>query len=89
MTRIILDEFKTPVHFWVDAINTACHVINRVYIHMFLTKTSYEPLTGNNPNVGYFRVFGPPCFIHDKHHNSKFAAKAHEGFFIRIYRCAV
>jgi transposase InsO family protein len=28
MTRTMLDEYKTPDQFWVDAINTACYSIN-------------------------------------------------------------
>jgi hypothetical protein len=35
-------------------VNTACHAINRVYLHRLLKKTSYELLTGNKPNVSYF-----------------------------------
>ena len=42
--------------FWCDAVNTACHVINRLYLHKRLKKTSYELLTGNKPKVSYFRV---------------------------------
>jgi hypothetical protein len=36
----------------------ACHALNRLYLHHLLKKTSYELLTGNKPNVSYFRVFG-------------------------------
>src|SRR3954464_13279962 len=56
MARTMLDEYKTPRKFWPEAIDTTCHVINRVYIHKLLNKTSYELLTGNKPNVSYFRV---------------------------------
>ena len=31
--RTMLDEYKTPDSFSVEAINTACHAINRLYIH--------------------------------------------------------
>nr|XP_020172658.1 micronuclear linker histone polyprotein-like [Aegilops tauschii subsp. strangulata] len=62
-----------------DAINTACHVINRVYLHKILKKTSYELITGKKPNGSYLRVFGASCYIHDMNNSSKFAAKAHEG----------
>jgi hypothetical protein len=44
--------------FWSEAVNTACHAINRLYLHHLLKKTSYELLTNNKPNVSYFRVFG-------------------------------
>jgi transposase InsO family protein len=63
MARMMLGEFKTPERFWLEAVNTTCHAINRVFLHRFLKKTSYELLTGNKPNVSYFRVFGSKCYI--------------------------
>jgi transposase InsO family protein len=33
MARTMLDEYKTPDRFWVEAINTACYSINRLYLH--------------------------------------------------------
>jgi transposase InsO family protein len=63
MARTMLDEYKTSDRFWVEAINTACYSINRLYLHRILKKTSYELLISKNPNVSYFRVFGSKCFI--------------------------
>jgi transposase InsO family protein len=81
MARTMLGEFKTLEQFWTEAVSTACHAINRVYLHRLLKKTSYELLTGNKPNVSYFRVFGSKCYILvKKGRNSKFAPKAVEGF---------
>jgi transposase InsO family protein len=83
MARMMLGEFKTPELFWSKAMNTACHAINRLYLHRLLKKTSYELLTGNKPNVSYFRVFGSKCYILvKKGRNSKFAPKAVEGFLL-------
>jgi hypothetical protein len=83
MARTMLGEFKTPERFWSEAVNIACHTINRVYLHHLLKKTSYELLTGNKPNVSYFRVFGSKCYILvKKGRNSKFAPKAVEGFLL-------
>jgi hypothetical protein len=83
MARTMLDEYKTPDRFWVEAINTACYSINRLYLHRILKKTSYELLTGKKPNVSYFRVFGSKCFILVKRgRKSKFAPKAVEGFLV-------
>jgi hypothetical protein len=83
MARTMLGEFKTPERFWSEAVNTACHAINRVYLHRLLKKTSYELLTGNKPNVSYFRVFGSKVYILvKKGRNSKFAPKAVEGFLL-------
>jgi transposase InsO family protein len=63
MARTMLGEFKTPERFWSEAVNTACHAINRLYLHRLLKKTSYELLTGNKPNFSYFHVFGSKCYI--------------------------
>jgi transposase InsO family protein len=57
MARTILEEYKTSDQFWAEAINTACHATNHLYLHNLLEKTSYEFLTGNKSNVSYFRVF--------------------------------
>ena len=58
MARMMLGELKTPEWFFSEAVNTACHAINRLYLHCLLKKKSYELLTGNKPNVSYFCVFG-------------------------------
>jgi hypothetical protein len=77
------DEYKTPDSFWPEAINTACHAVNRLYIHKYLNKTPYEIITGKKPNVHYFRVFRCKCFIlHKKPKASKFGPKVDEGFLI-------
>jgi hypothetical protein len=83
MARTMIDESKTPDRFWVEAINTACYSINRLYLHRILKKTSYELLTGKKPNVSYFRVFGSKCFILIKRgRKSKFVPKVVECFFL-------
>jgi transposase InsO family protein len=33
IARTMLDEYKTLDRFWVEAINTACYSINRLYLH--------------------------------------------------------
>jgi hypothetical protein len=82
-TRTMLDEYKTSDSFWVEAINTACHAINRLYLHKLRHKTAYELLTDKKPNVSYFRVFGCKCFIlNKKPKSSKFASKVDEGIFL-------
>jgi hypothetical protein len=58
MARTMLDEYKTPDRFWAEAINTACCSINRLYLHRILKKTSYELLSGKNPNFPILEFFG-------------------------------
>jgi hypothetical protein len=81
--RPMLDEYNTSNSFWAKAINTACHAINRLYLHKLRHKTAYEILTVKKPNVSYFRVFGCKCFIlNKKPKSSKFAPKVDECIFL-------
>jgi transposase InsO family protein len=76
MARTMVEEYKTSDWFWVEAINIAGHAINWLYLHCLLKKTSYE-LTGNKPNVSYFRLFRSKIYmLVKKGRNSKFAPKA-------------
>jgi hypothetical protein len=83
MARSMLDEYKVSDSFWAEAINTACHVLNRLYCHRFFNKTPYELLNGKKPNISYFRVFGCKCYILRKGSRlSKFQSKCDEGFLL-------
>jgi hypothetical protein len=67
----------------VEAINTACHATNCLYLHKLLKKTSFELLTGNKPNVSYFQVFGSKCYVlYKRSKSSKFVPKVYEGFLL-------
>jgi transposase InsO family protein len=83
MARTMLDEYKTSDQFWAEAVNTTCHASNCLYIYKLLKKTPYELLTGNKPNVSYFRVFGSKFYVLQKRSkSSKFAPKVYEGFML-------
>jgi hypothetical protein len=72
----MLDDYKTSDLFWCEAVNTACHAINHLYLHKKLKKTSYGLLTCNKPKVSYFGEFGCKCFILNKNPQTyKFAPK--------------
>jgi hypothetical protein len=83
MAKTMLGEDKTPERFCSEAMNTACHAINRLYLHRLLKKMAYDLLTGNKPNVSYICVFGSKCYILVKRgRHLKFAPKAVEGFLL-------
>jgi transposase InsO family protein len=83
MARTMLGDYKTIERFLSKALNTACHAINCLYLHRLLKKTAYELLTGNQPNVSYYRIFGSNCYILvKKGRHSKFAPKDVEGFLL-------
>ena len=54
LTNAMLIEFGAPLHFWGEAILTACHVLNRVP-HKKSRTTSFEMWKGHKPNLGYLR----------------------------------
>ncbi|KAK1613689.1 hypothetical protein QYE76_019206 [Lolium multiflorum] len=66
MARTMLDEFKSPYNFWGEAISTAIHYSNRLFLRPLHNKTPYELITGNKPKVMYFRVFGCKCMVKNK-----------------------
>jgi hypothetical protein len=82
-SRAILDEYKTPINYWAEAVHTACHAINCLYLHKMRDKTAYKLLIGKKPKVHNFRVFGSKCFIlNKKSKSSKFAPNVDKGFML-------
>ena len=79
----MMAKFKSPHNYWAEAINTACHSSNRLFFRKGLMKTPYEVLTGNKPNISYFRVFGCKCFYLIKGARlGKFHTRSLEGTFV-------
>ncbi|KAI3810934.1 hypothetical protein L1987_20606 [Smallanthus sonchifolius] len=81
--RTMLADSKLPVTFWVEAVNTACHVLNRVLTVKRHNKTCYELLNNRKPNLEYLLPFGNPCtLLKVRDVPTKFSAKAIEGIFL-------
>ena len=58
MARTMLCDKNLPKYFWAEAMNSACHILNRVSIIPILKKTPYELYKGRKPNISHFHVFG-------------------------------
>ncbi|KAK1698555.1 hypothetical protein QYE76_015252 [Lolium multiflorum] len=83
MARTMLGEFNSPHNFWGEAISTAVHYSNRLFLRPLHNKTPYELLTGNKPNVMYIRVFGCKCLVkNNKGKLGKFETRTIEGIFV-------
>jgi len=80
----LLNDYNLPKYFWVDVVNTAYYVLNRVLIRPILKRTPYELYKRRKPNISHFKVFGCKYFIlnNDKDNIGKFDAKADDGIFI-------
>ena len=84
MARTMLSERNLPQYFWAEAINTACHIVNRAMVRPFLKKTPYELYKGKKPIISYFKPFGCHCYIlnHGKINLGKFDSKSDNGIFL-------
>jgi hypothetical protein len=83
MARVMIHSKNLAQHFWGEAENTACHIINRVYLRPKTSKTSYEIWRGKKPTVKSFRTFGSTCYIlRDRENLGKFDPKNDEGIFL-------
>jgi hypothetical protein len=83
MTRVMIHSKNLAQHFWGEVVNTACHIINRVYLRPETNKTPYEIWRGKKPTVKYFRTFGSKCYIlRDRENLGKFDSKSDEGIFL-------
>jgi hypothetical protein len=82
MARTMLDEHRTLWGYWAEAVNTACHVGNRIFLRAFLNKTCYELMHGRAPRVSHFRAFGYRCFIFKKGRLDKIELRSSNGIFL-------
>jgi hypothetical protein len=83
MARVMIHSKNLAQHFWGEVVNTACHIINRVYLRPETNKTPYEIWRGKKPTVKYFQTFGSKCYIlRDRENLGKFDTKSDEGIFL-------
>ena len=54
ITRVMSLNKNIPQKFWVEAVNTSCHIRNRIYFQAGTKKTSYEIWREKKPKVKYF-----------------------------------
>jgi hypothetical protein len=76
----MLDEHRTPRRYWAEAVNTSCHVGNRIFLRAFLNKTCYELIHGRAPRVS--QAFGCRCFILKNGRLDKFESRSSDGIFL-------
>nr|GEV91016.1 retrovirus-related Pol polyprotein from transposon TNT 1-94 [Tanacetum cinerariifolium] len=84
--RTMLADFKLPTTFWVEVVNTACYVQNRVLVVKPLNKTPYELFHGRTSTLSFMRPFGcPVTILNTIDQLGKFNGKADEGFFVGYF----
>jgi hypothetical protein len=60
---MMLNEHRTPRHFWADAISTACYISNRIFLRSILHLIPFELRFDRKSSVSHFRPFGCKCFV--------------------------
>ncbi|KAK1667790.1 hypothetical protein QYE76_055949 [Lolium multiflorum] len=79
MARTMLSEFNSPHNFWGEAISTAVHYSNRLFLRPLHNKTPYTVTS----LVMYIRVFGCKCLVkNNKGKLGKFETRTIEGIFV-------
>jgi hypothetical protein len=82
MARTLLDEHKTPRHFWADAISTACYISNRILLCLILNLTPFELNFGRKSSVSHLMPFGCRCFIFKCDNLDKFESRSSDGILL-------
>jgi len=76
MARAMIHGNNVSPRFWAEVVNTACYIVNRVYVRPWTSTTPYEIWKGRSPNLCYFHTFGCVCYVlNDKDHLGKFDAR--------------
>ncbi|GJY73235.1 putative ribonuclease H-like domain-containing protein [Tanacetum coccineum] len=81
--KTMLADSKLPTTLWVEAVNTACYVQNRVLIVKPYNKTPYELFRGRTPALRFMRPFGSHVTIlNTLDYLGKFDGKLDKGFIV-------
>nr|GEY91427.1 putative ribonuclease H-like domain-containing protein [Tanacetum cinerariifolium] len=63
VVRTMLADSLLHIPFWVEAVNIACYVQNKVLVTKPHNKTPYELLLGRSPSIGFMRPFRCPVTV--------------------------
>ena len=69
--------------FWVEAVHTAVHILNKAHLRPNSDKTPYELWFGRPASIKHFKVFGSKCYIkNNDEHLGKYDDRADEGILL-------
>jgi hypothetical protein len=79
---MMLDEHRTPRHFWADAISTACYISNRIFLCSIQHLTPFELRLGRKPSISDLRPFGYKCFVLKHGNLDMFESRSFDGILL-------
>eukprot|EP00253_Pinus_taeda_P002681 PITA_02681 len=81
--RSMLSGAKLGQEFWVEAVDTACYLVNRSPSSALEDKTPQQVWTGKKPSLSHLRVFGCDAYVHvPKEKQTKLDNKLEKCIFI-------
>jgi hypothetical protein len=90
----MMNEKNIGQTYWVEAIHTTVHVLNKSHLRAQSDKTPYELCYGRPASIKHFKFFGSKCYIKNNDANlAKYDDRADEGIFLGYdtnnegYRC--
>jgi hypothetical protein len=83
MASSMMNERNIPQTYWVEAIHTTVHNLNKSHLRPQSDKTPYELWFGRPSSIKHFKVFGSTCYIKNNDENiGKYDDRADEGIFL-------
>jgi hypothetical protein len=94
MARSMMNERNISQTYWVEAIHTVVHILNKTHLRPHSDKTPYELWFARPASIKHFKVFGSKFYIKNNDENiGKYGDRANEGIFLgyatnnKGYRC--
>jgi hypothetical protein len=82
-TKAMIHDQHLPMILWAEASMTAVYGQNRSPHHILKNMTPEEAFTIVKPEVGHFRIFGCPVYLHvPKEKRSKIDPSGRKGTFV-------
>jgi hypothetical protein len=83
MARPMMHEKNIGQTYWVEAIQTTVHVLNKSHLRPQSDKTPYELWFGRPASIKHFKVFGSKCYIKNNDKNlGNYDDRDDEGIFL-------
>jgi hypothetical protein len=82
MVKTMFDEYRTSRCFWVDAINIAYYISNRIFLCSILHLTPFELRFGHKPSVSHLTPFRCKCFDLKCENLDKFKSHSSNGILL-------
>jgi hypothetical protein len=83
MAMSMMNEKNIGQTYWVEAMHTAVHILNKAHLRPHSNKTPYELWYGTPASIKHFKFFGSKCYIKNNNENlGKYDERVDEGIIL-------